>query len=172
MVYLNEKYRIQILIMVGFGDQMRTHAKTCQLFNTENPNHTPISGLTVRKILAKFAATGSVGDRARQNRPIAKEDTKLNILLEVQDNPTFQQGTLPGIMQSAVPQSKVVTTTSSSECINGFKAKVGFDKSGLEWLVRMAQVINNVRIDLSNGIAMFRNIITVSQEKIFRLNEG
>lgn len=104
MANLSEKERIQILIIVGCGDKIRSHEEACQFFNAENPNRAPISRSTVSKIVAKFAETGSVKDRARQGRPRIEEDRRLNILLEIQDNPHTSTRNIARIMQSILPQ--------------------------------------------------------------------
>jgi transposase len=82
MVHLSESERIEILMMVGYGDRLRSHQETCELFNQEHANRPPIARSTVSKIVAKFSETGSVRDLPRQGRPLISDETKLNVLLE------------------------------------------------------------------------------------------
>lgn len=86
MVHLNETQRIEILILIGCGDKTRSQEEVCNLFRTKYPER-PITRSTVSKIEKKFRETGNVKDRLRPGRPKISENTKLNILLEVQDNP-------------------------------------------------------------------------------------
>jgi hypothetical protein len=46
--FKSEGERIEILIMVGYGDKLRTHEETCKLFNQEHP----IARSTVSKLVA------------------------------------------------------------------------------------------------------------------------
>jgi hypothetical protein len=47
MARLIEGERIEILIMVRYGDELRTHEETCELFNQEHP----IARSTVSKLV-------------------------------------------------------------------------------------------------------------------------
>lgn len=85
MAPLSERERIEILIMVGYGDRQRTHAEACELFNHEHPDRPPINRSTVTKLVVKFTETGSVKDRPRQGRPQVGEHVKLNVLLEAEE---------------------------------------------------------------------------------------
>lgn len=87
MARLTERERIEVLMMVGFGDRLRSHAEASDLFNQEHPDRPPISRSTVSRIVSKFTETGSVKDLPRQGRPKIPDDKKLNVLLEVEDNP-------------------------------------------------------------------------------------
>ena len=79
MARLSERERIEILMMVGYGDNLRTHGEACELFNQEHPDRPPIARSTVSKLVAKFTETGSVHDLPRQGRPRVNEVTKLNV---------------------------------------------------------------------------------------------
>jgi hypothetical protein len=43
MARLTERERIEILIMVGYGDKLRTHEETCELFYQEHLDIPPIA---------------------------------------------------------------------------------------------------------------------------------
>jgi Transposase. len=87
MAKLSERERIDILRMIGFGDKLRTHQEACQLFNATYPDRPPITQSTVSRVLARFEETGSVKDAPRAGRPRVDDETRLNILVELQDNP-------------------------------------------------------------------------------------
>lgn len=87
MAQLTERERIEILMMVGYGDRLRTHQEACDLFNEGHHNEPPISRSTVSRVVTKFIETGSVKDLPRQGRPQVNEEIRLNMLLEVTANP-------------------------------------------------------------------------------------
>lgn len=86
---LNETQRIEILIILGYGDRMRTLQDVCNIFNDKYPNRNPITKSTVSRINKKFRHTGNVKDAARSGRPkIAMDDNKaLNVLISLEQNP-------------------------------------------------------------------------------------
>lgn len=86
MARLTERERIEILMMVGYGDRIRSHEEACNLFNEEHPDRPPIARSTVSRLVSKFLETGSVKDVSRQGRPKINDETKLNVLLAVQEN--------------------------------------------------------------------------------------
>ena len=86
MVKLSEMQRIEILMMIGYGDRMRTQIEVCQLFNHKYPDQ-QISQSTVSRVEQKFRNVGHVRDLPRSGRPNHSEETRLNILLSVEDNP-------------------------------------------------------------------------------------
>lgn len=79
MAHLTERERIEILMMVGYGDRQRTHREVCELFNQEHPDRLPIVRSTVSKLVVKFREHGCVKDLPRQDRPTVNEETKLNV---------------------------------------------------------------------------------------------
>lgn len=83
---LSTKQRIEILMMIGYGDRVRTQHDVCVLFNHKYPDR-PINQSVVSKIEKKFQNTGSVEDRPKTGRPVINEETKLNVLLAVEENP-------------------------------------------------------------------------------------
>lgn len=87
---LNEKERITLLMMQGYGDMIRSYDQIRHLFNDEFPNRPPISKTVVRNTIKRFEETGSVKDRPRAGRPSALEDNqKLNILQSFTEDPNL-----------------------------------------------------------------------------------
>ncbi|KAJ8939625.1 hypothetical protein NQ318_010644 [Aromia moschata] len=82
MAHLNETDRIQILMMLRYGDRRRTHSEVCTLFNEAHPERS-----TVTKLLAKFQAAGHIRDLPKSGRSPVHENTHLDFMLQVQDNP-------------------------------------------------------------------------------------
>jgi Transposase. len=83
---LNETQRIDVLIMIGCGDRIRTQNEVCEMFNLKYPD-TQITRSTVSKIERKFREAGHVRDLPRSGRPSVSDDKKLNVLLSIEENP-------------------------------------------------------------------------------------
>lgn len=84
---LNERERIEILMMIGFEDRVRSLREVCHLFNTVHSERAAISVSAVSKIHNKFQAEGNVRDRPRSGRPKTAEDIQLDVLLSVEETP-------------------------------------------------------------------------------------
>lgn len=69
MVHLTERERIEILMMIGFGDRVRTHQEVCALFNNLYQDRQPISRAVVGKTLRRFNLTGNVKSLPKSGRP-------------------------------------------------------------------------------------------------------
>ncbi|KAJ8914085.1 hypothetical protein NQ315_014281 [Exocentrus adspersus] len=84
---LSERERIEILMIVGYGDRIRSHEEKCDLFNQEHPERAPIVRSTVGRLVSEYFATGTVKDALDDfaTRTHFSEETKLN--REVQENP-------------------------------------------------------------------------------------
>lgn len=85
MVRLTVKQRIEVLILRGCNDMTRTQQEVCDLFNAKYPDR-PISRSTISKIERKYAESGDVRDIPKPGRPKISEDTKINVLLSVEEN--------------------------------------------------------------------------------------
>ena len=72
--------RIEILMMIGYGDRIRTQQEV------KYPAR-PITISTVSKLEKKFRETGSVEDIPRKGRPTIPDDKKLDILLAMEEDP-------------------------------------------------------------------------------------
>ncbi|KAJ8919387.1 hypothetical protein NQ315_016480 [Exocentrus adspersus] len=84
---LSERQRIEILILLGCGDKIRSQAEMCTLFNAKYSENQITQG-TVSKIFHKFEKHGTVHDlpRTGRARPL-NEEKKLDIALELLENP-------------------------------------------------------------------------------------
>jgi len=89
MVNLTEREKIEILMMVGYGDRKRTQLEVCDLFNETYPNRQAITQSCVSKLVKTFNRTGSINSRPRSGRPktTSAGEKALDILLDVQENP-------------------------------------------------------------------------------------
>lgn len=86
---LNERERITLLMMVGWGNNRRSHEEACHLFNDYFPERQPICRTTVGRTVQRFMETGSVSDRPRSGRPASatNEDISLDVLQSFIENP-------------------------------------------------------------------------------------
>lgn len=88
MICLTATERIEILMILGYGDRRRTQQEVCDIFNDNYHNRNPITRSTVSKILRKFEATGHVKDAPRSGRPkIAIDENKALDILVSTENP-------------------------------------------------------------------------------------
>lgn len=87
MPYLTETLKIEILMMIGFGDRMRTQNEVVALFRANHPDLPPLSQSTVSKIETHFRNHGHVRNTPRIKQPSVSEDTKLDVLLTYQESP-------------------------------------------------------------------------------------
>ncbi|KAJ8942742.1 hypothetical protein NQ318_007909 [Aromia moschata] len=84
---LSDTQRIEILILLGYGDKTRTQKQVCEIFNTKYSDRR-ISQSTVSRIENKFCEFGNVTDIPKSGRKrILDDEQKLDILLDIQDNP-------------------------------------------------------------------------------------
>ncbi|KAJ8934823.1 hypothetical protein NQ318_012836 [Aromia moschata] len=84
---LSDTQRTDILILLGCGDKTRTQKQVWEIFNTKYPDRR-ISQSTVSRIENKFREFGNVMDIPKSGRKrILDDEQKLNILLDIQDNP-------------------------------------------------------------------------------------
>ena len=87
MAYLTETLKIEILMMIGFGDHQRTQAEVCTLFQEIHPDLPPLNQGTVSKIEAQFRTRGHVRTVSRHRPQRVDEERKLDILLTYQETP-------------------------------------------------------------------------------------
>ncbi|KAJ8912480.1 hypothetical protein NQ315_014580 [Exocentrus adspersus] len=83
---LTETQRIEILMMIGYGDRKRTEIEVRDLFNNTHPDY-QIHRSTVGRILQKYRFSGHVKDLPRTGRPPVPDDVQLDVLLTVAVNP-------------------------------------------------------------------------------------
>ncbi|KAJ8948566.1 hypothetical protein NQ318_007569 [Aromia moschata] len=84
---LNERDRIEILMMIGVGDRMRTQQEVCRLFHEMHPDREPVSQSTVSRIERKYRELGHVRDAPRQGRPKINENVQQDVILSALENP-------------------------------------------------------------------------------------
>lgn len=84
---LTDTERIEILIMIGCGDKVRTQTEVRNLFNAKYPNREPVSQSAISKIEKKFRETGHVKDLPKSGRKSIPEAKKLDVVLAFQENP-------------------------------------------------------------------------------------
>lgn len=82
---LSEKQRIEVLVLLGFKDRMRSQSEACPLFNAKYPENHVLEG-TVIKIFHIFEEHGTVKDLPRSGRPLDENKT-LDIALSLQKDP-------------------------------------------------------------------------------------
>ncbi|KAJ8910476.1 hypothetical protein NQ315_002729 [Exocentrus adspersus] len=80
------KFR-KMLMMIGYGEQVRRQAEVAILFSENHPELPPISQGTVSKIYAQYRDLDHVRDVERQRQPRINEEDKLNVLLKYQEQP-------------------------------------------------------------------------------------
>lgn len=115
MASLSEHERIEILMMLGYGDRRRSLQDVCNLFNDTHPNRNPISKSVVGKTLRRFEQTGSVKDLPRSGRPrtAKSDDNKLDILLAVSEDPHLSTNQLAANFN--ISQSSIVSFLKSEK---------------------------------------------------------
>ena len=82
----------------------RTHEEACDVFNAKYPEK-QISRSNVSRLVAGYDESGSVADLPRSCRPNTSNETKLNILLEIDQNhhlPTRQLALNHNVSQTSV----------------------------------------------------------------------
>lgn len=52
--HLSEHQRIEILMMIGYGERTRTQLKVCNLLNNKYPKNESITPTTISKLEQKF----------------------------------------------------------------------------------------------------------------------
>lgn len=87
MPHLSERERIEILMMIGFGDRRRTHQEVCDLFNNIHPNR-QITRSIVTKTLQRYNTNGTVGNLRKSGRinTATNEEVAQNIAISLEEN--------------------------------------------------------------------------------------
>ncbi|KAK9891784.1 hypothetical protein WA026_016581 [Henosepilachna vigintioctopunctata] len=114
MVYLSDTQRIQILILRGFGDKKRTYEEVTRIFNELNPQHV-INRSTVCKTIKRYTDTGNVKNCPKSGRPktATDDDTKLNVLLQVEENAQVSSNQLA--LDNNIAQTSVIRIMKSEK---------------------------------------------------------
>ncbi|KAJ8961368.1 hypothetical protein NQ318_014611, partial [Aromia moschata] len=85
--YLTESLKIEILMMIGYGDRARTQCEVGRLFRETHPDLPPLNQGTISKIEAQYREMGHVRKVPSKRQAVVDDDTKLNLLLAVEENP-------------------------------------------------------------------------------------
>ncbi|KAJ8961418.1 hypothetical protein NQ318_014664 [Aromia moschata] len=87
MSYLTESLKIEILTMIGYGDRARTQCEVVRLFRETHPDLPPLNQGTISKIEAQYREMGHVRKVPSKRQVVVDDDTKLNLLLALEENP-------------------------------------------------------------------------------------
>ncbi|KAJ8961798.1 hypothetical protein NQ318_021401, partial [Aromia moschata] len=87
MSYLTESLKIEILMMIGYGDRARTQCEVVRLFQETHPDLPPLNQGTISKIEAQYREMGHVRKVPSKRQAVVDDDTKLNLLLALEENP-------------------------------------------------------------------------------------
>ncbi|KAJ8939669.1 hypothetical protein NQ318_016613 [Aromia moschata] len=85
--HLNESLKIEILMMIGYGDRARTQCEVVRLFRETHPDLPPLNQGTISKIEAQYREMGHVRKVPSKRQAVVDDDTKLNLLLALEENP-------------------------------------------------------------------------------------
>jgi hypothetical protein len=91
LIRFSEKERIDILMMVGYDDKLRSHEEACALFNKVHFEIPSTARSTVSRIVAKFNETGRVRDIPRSGRLGISDDTNKRYFFAIIRRPTQVQ---------------------------------------------------------------------------------
>ncbi|KAJ8958671.1 hypothetical protein NQ318_016396, partial [Aromia moschata] len=79
MSYLTESLKIEILMMIGYCDRARTQCEVVRLFRETHPDLPPVA--------AQYREMGHVRKVPSKRQAVVDDDTKLNLLLALEENP-------------------------------------------------------------------------------------
>ncbi|KAJ8958732.1 hypothetical protein NQ318_016460 [Aromia moschata] len=87
MSYLTESLKIEILMIIEYGDRARTQCEVVHLFRETHPDLPPLNQGTISKIEAQYREMGHVRKVPSKRQAVVDDDTKLNLLLALEENP-------------------------------------------------------------------------------------
>ncbi|KAJ8937510.1 hypothetical protein NQ318_015976 [Aromia moschata] len=87
MSYLTESLKIEILMMIGYGDRARIQCEVVRLFRETHPDLPQLNEGTISKIEAQYREMGHVRKVPSKRQAVVDDDTKLNLLLALEENP-------------------------------------------------------------------------------------
>ncbi|KAJ8943014.1 hypothetical protein NQ318_008332 [Aromia moschata] len=73
--------------MIGYGDRARTQCEVVRLFRETHPYLPPLNQGTISKIEAQYREMGHVRKVPSKRQAVVDDDTKLNLLLALEENP-------------------------------------------------------------------------------------
>ena len=96
---LTERERIEILMMIGYGDRTRTQEEVCRLFNEAHPDRLPVvsnrchgmaPAITVSQAARVFYGVTYLKSKVYENRPLNVKQLKGQIREEMRRIYSFQ----------------------------------------------------------------------------------
>ncbi|KAJ8946561.1 hypothetical protein NQ318_008291 [Aromia moschata] len=72
--------------MIGYGDRARTQCEVVRLFRETHPDLPPLNQGTISKIEAQYREMGHVRKVPSKRQAVVDDDTKLNLLLALEEN--------------------------------------------------------------------------------------
>lgn len=148
MVNLTEKERIEILMIIGFGDRRRTQQEVCVLFNNLYPERDPITRTVVSKTLRRFNMSGNVRNLSKPGRPttVTSQNEALDIAIMLEENP---QTSTPEIARARNISRRSVARILKREKYHPYKIQLvqelsedDFDRR-IEFCERLMEICNN-----------------------------
>ncbi|KAJ8947546.1 hypothetical protein NQ318_005025 [Aromia moschata] len=73
--------------MIGYGDRARTQCEVVRFFRETHPDLPPLNQGTISKIEAQYREMGHVRRVPSKRQTVVDDDTKLNLLLALEENP-------------------------------------------------------------------------------------
>ncbi|KAJ8950983.1 hypothetical protein NQ318_006367 [Aromia moschata] len=73
--------------MIGYGDRPRTQCEVVRLFRETHPDLPPLNQGTISKIEVQYREMGHVRKVPSKRQAVVDDDTKLNLLLALEENP-------------------------------------------------------------------------------------
>ncbi|KAJ8945975.1 hypothetical protein NQ318_017091 [Aromia moschata] len=73
--------------MIGYGDRARTQCEVVRLFRETHPDLPPLNQGTISNIEAQYREMGHVRKVPSKRQTVVDDDTKLNLLLALEENP-------------------------------------------------------------------------------------
>ncbi|KAJ8937982.1 hypothetical protein NQ318_015479 [Aromia moschata] len=73
--------------MIGYGDRAQTQCEVVRLFRETHPDLPPLNQGTISKIKAQYREMGHVRKVPSKRQAVVDDDTKLNLLLALEENP-------------------------------------------------------------------------------------
>ncbi|KAJ8936788.1 hypothetical protein NQ318_021930 [Aromia moschata] len=81
--------------MIGYGDRARTQCEVVRLFRETHPDLPPLNQGNISKIEAQYREMGHVRKVPSKRQAVVDDDTQLNLLLALEENPITPASTGP-----------------------------------------------------------------------------
>ncbi|KAJ8935344.1 hypothetical protein NQ318_001481 [Aromia moschata] len=86
MSYLTESLKIEILMMIGYGDRARTQCEVVRLFRETHPDLPPLNQVKSRHNIERWVMSGKYRVQSKR-QAVVDDDTRLDLLLALEENP-------------------------------------------------------------------------------------